>query len=120
MRNDAYKHTPEWGKYKALRAVGWTSLGVGIPAFAVGVVLAYATNSDNSDMGSDGLATAAAITASTGAALTVASIPILFVAYHYRYKAKQIGMNMGMTSLSTPSVGQNMSYAPAMSLTFTF
>ena len=29
---DAYKNTPEWGKYKALSTVGWTTFGVGMTA----------------------------------------------------------------------------------------
>ena len=33
---DAYKNTPEWGKYKALSTVGWTTFGVGMTATCVG------------------------------------------------------------------------------------
>ena len=116
MRKDAYKHTPEWGKYKALRAVGWTSFGVGVTATLVGGYLyLFVANTHGSDSSRPLL-----IPFYTGLGLTAASVPILVSAYHYRNKAKKIGMNMGMTRLSTPSVGQNMSYAPAMSLILTF
>ena len=37
--NDTYKNTPEWGKYKALRAVGWTTFGIGIATTATGTLL---------------------------------------------------------------------------------
>lgn len=117
LMNDSYKNTPEWGKYKALRTVGWTTFGVGIAAITTGVLLLFTSNSD---LGSDAMSTASKVAMISGAAITVASVPILCVAYHNRDKAKKIGMSMGVTQLSTPAIGQNMSYVPAMSLSVTF
>lgn len=56
----------------------------------------------------------------SGLGLTAASVPILISAYHYRSKARKIGMSMGVTQLSAPTFGQNLSYASAMNFTITF
>lgn len=40
-----YKHSNEWKKYKTLRAIGWSALGVGIPTTLFGVVLSAFQNS---------------------------------------------------------------------------
>ncbi len=113
--NDAYKNTPEWGKYMALRAVGWTTLGVGVAATATGILLCCASNSD---LGSDAMSTASKALMISGGVITAASIPIISVAYYNRNKAKKIGM--GITQLSSPTIGQNMAYTPAMNFTITF
>lgn len=118
LMNDAYKNTPEWGKYKALRAVGWTTFGVGIAATGVGTIVGLALgsihgpNTDKTQAGS--------IIVYSGLGLTAASIPILISAYHYRNKAKKIGMSMGLTQLAAPTFGQNMSYTPAVNFAVTF
>lgn len=114
---DTYKNTPEWGKYKSLRAVGWTTFGVGLAATTTGVLLLFTSNSD---LGSDAMSTASKVTMISGAAITVASVPILCVAYHHKNKAKKLGMSMGITQLSTPTFGYNLSYTPAMNFTITF
>lgn len=113
---DAYKNTPEWGKYKALRAVGWTTFGVGVTATGVGGFLYLALSSIN---GSE-KAQPGAIVFFSGLGLTAASIPILVSAYHYRNKAKKIDMSMSVTQISTPTINQNLSYTPAMNFTITF
>ena len=118
LMNEAYKNTPEWGKYKALRAVGWTTLGVGVAATATGVMFCFASNSD---LGSDAMSAASKALMISGGVITVASLPIISVAYHYRNKAKKTGViGMGMTRLSAPAIGQNMAYFPAMNFTVTF
>ena len=112
------QNTPEWGKYKALRAVGWTTFGVGVTATGVGTIVSLAlasihgSNSDKTKAGP--------IILCSGLGLTVASIPILFSAYHYRNKAKKIGMSMGLTQISKPTINQNLSYTPAMNFTIIF
>lgn len=114
---EAYKNTPEWGKYKALSTVGWTTFGIGIAATTTGVILLFTSNSD---LGSNTMSTASKATIISGTAITAASIPIICVAYHNKHKAKEIGMNMGITRLSAPSIGQNLSYTPALNFTITF
>ncbi len=116
LMKDAYKNTPEWGKYKALRAVGWTTFGVGVTATGVGGFLYLALSSIN---GSE-KAQPGAIVFFSGLGLTAASIPILVSAYHYRNKAKKIDMSMSVTQISTPTINQNLSYTPAMNFTITF
>lgn len=117
LMDDAYKNTPEWGKYKALSAVGWTALGVGVAMTTTGVLLCFTSNSD---LGSDAMSTASKALMISGGVISVASIPIISVAYYNRNKAKKIGVGMGMTQLSTPTVGQNICYTPAMNFTITF
>ena len=113
---DAYKNTPEWGKYKALSTVGWTTFGVGMTATCVGGYLyLILSNINGSDKAQPG-----AIVFFSGLGLTAASVPVLVSAYHYRNKAKKIGLSMGIAQLSTPSLRQNMSYTPAMNFTITF
>lgn len=113
--NEAYKNTPEWGKYRSLRTVGWTLLGVGLGTGVGGLVTAVCIGvlSDNSVW--PGVAVAG-----VGAGLTVASVPILITAYHNRAKAKKIGLSMGVTSLSVPSFDNNMSTTPGLNFTLTF
>ena len=118
LMNDAYKNTPEWGKYKALRAVGWTTFSVGMTATGVGAIVSLALSSIH---GSNHDKTQAGpIIIYSGLGLTAASIPILVSAYHYKNKAKKIGMSMGVTRLSAPTFGQNLSYTPAMNFTISF
>ncbi|MDE6116233.1 MAG: hypothetical protein K2O30_10020 [Duncaniella sp.] len=117
MVNDDYQNTPEWGKYKALRTVGWTTFGVGIAATTTGALLLFASNSD---LGSDAMPTASKALMISGGVITIASIPIISIAYHNRNKAKKIGINMGVTQLSAPIIGQNIAYTPAMNFTITF
>lgn len=113
--NEAYKNTPEWGKYKSLRTVGWTLFGVGLGTGAGGIITAGVISilSDNSP--APGWAIAG-----VGAGLTVASIPILVTAYHYRGKAKKIGMSLGMSPLYVPQIGNQWSSTPGINFAITF
>lgn len=112
-----YKSTPEWGKYKALRTVGWSALGVGVTATAAGLFFWLASNTD---IGSDAMALGGSITAIAGAGITLASVPILCVAYHNRYKAKKMALNLGVTHISNPVSSTQFNTAPALSLSFNF
>lgn len=117
LMSDAYKNTPEWGKYKTLRTIGWTTFGVGIAATTTGVLLLLTSNSD---LGSDAMSTASKAAMISGAAITAASVPILCVAYHNRNKAKKINMSMGVTRLQAPTLARNLSSTPAINFTITF
>lgn len=110
-----YKQTAEWGKYKALRAVGWTSFGVGSAAF-VGGVLTFLFES--SFTGKHSAAGPALMIG--GGALTIASVPLLVSAYSYRNKAKKISLNMGVSHINTPSLTTNPHISPALSLALNF
>lgn len=110
-----YKQTAEWGKYKALRAVGWTSFGVGSAAI-VGGFLTYLIESSFT-----GKHTAAGPALMIGGgALTIASVPLLVSAYHYRNKAKKMSLNMGVSHITTPSLTTNTHITPALSFALNF
>lgn len=110
-----YKQTAEWGKYKALRAVGWTSFGVGCAAF-VGGLLTFSIESSFT-----GKHTAAGPALMIGGgALTIASVPILVSAYIYRNKAKKMSLNMGVSHITTPSLTTNTHITPALSFALNF
>lgn len=108
-----YKNTSEWSTYKTLRAVGWSSLGVGVPMTLTGL-LGIALSSINGGNGGPFI-----IVTAVGGGLTVASVPLLITAYHYRHKAKKMALNVGVTSINTP-VTNRPDYTPALSLALTF
>lgn len=110
-----YKNTQEWGKYKALRAVGWSAFGVGVPATLVGLFLCGVALDASPAAG-----TAGAIVTISGGALTLSSIPLLISAYHYRNKAKKIALNVGVSSINTPSISNRIDYTPALSFALNF
>lgn len=115
--NEAYKNTPEWGKYKALRAVGWTTLGIGVATTATGTLLCLVSNSD---LGSDAMSGASKALMISGGVITMASIPIISIAYYNRNKAKKIGLSMGISQIVTPTMQLNMAYNPAINFAITF
>lgn len=86
--SQSYKNTPEWGNYKTLRVIGWSFLGVGIAAGVTGPFVLIV----NHEMSPHPKPWIGATIWGTGIALTVASIPILVLAYHYRWKAKKRDM----------------------------
>jgi|GluameStandDraft_1065615.scaffolds.fasta_scaffold10455_5 hypothetical protein len=110
-----YKNTQEWGKYKALRAVGWSAFGVGVPATLVGLFLCGVALDASPAAG-----TAGAIVTISGGALTLSSIPLLISAYHYRNKAKRMALNVGVTSINAPSISNRIDYTPALSFALNF
>lgn len=110
-----YKKTAEWGKYKALRAVGWTAFGVGSAAF-VGGALTFLI--EGSITGKHSAAGPALMIG--GGALTIASVPLLVSAYSYRNKAKKMSLNMGVSSITTPSLTTNTHLTPALGFALNF
>ncbi|MCM1356366.1 MAG: hypothetical protein NC212_08185 [Staphylococcus sp.] len=110
-----YKNTQEWGKYKALRAVGWSAFGVGVPATLVGLFLCGVALDASPAAG-----TAGAIVTISGGALTLSSIPLLISAYHYRNKAKMMALNVGVTSINAPSFSNKIDCTPALSFALNF
>lgn len=110
----SYKKSAEWGKYITLRAVGWTALGVGVASAATGWFVWLAENV------SSGKTTAGPALTIVGATLAVASVPILISAYHFKRKAKQMSLNVGVTQLSSPMVQNTVNYSPGISFSLTF
>lgn len=108
-----YKQTKEWGKYKTLRAIGWSALGVGVPVTFLGGVLS-AFQSSMSGSGALGIPVIVA-----GGVMTLSSIPLLTCAYYYRRKAIKLKVSMSsVESGFTSYVGVN--YSPALSFVVSF
>lgn len=110
-----YKQTQEWGKYKTLRAFGWTFLGVGCVSLFGGMfemALEHSFSGKHSAAGP--------IMMIAGGVLTVSSVPILITAYHYRNKAKKMALNVGVSSINTPSISNKIDYTPALSFALNF
>ena len=108
-----YKKTSEWGTYKALRAVGWSALGLGVPTTVTGVFAAI--------LGADGSTNPTGkIVFLTGVSLTAASIPLLATAYYYRHKAKKMHLTLGATGLTSPGSFNRADLAPGLALTLRF
>lgn len=110
-----YKKTQEWGKYTALRAVGWTTFGVGMATLSAGVI----TFLFESSLTGKHSATATALSVG-GGVLTLSSIPILISAYHYRNKAKKLSLNVGVSSINAPTILNTIDYTPALSFALNF
>ncbi|MCC8112886.1 MAG: hypothetical protein LIP03_02625 [Bacteroidales bacterium] len=108
-----YKKSKEWKKYKTLRAVGWSALGVGVPTTLVGVGVAAFADSQNGNGGGPGVPFIVA-----GGILTVASVPLLISAYHYRSKARQLSLQV--SALPQPTPMSSWSYSPTIGLRLTF
>ncbi len=107
--NFDYKQTPEWKRYKVLRAVGWSAVGVSVPTLLIGTCLM-----SMSDGSGDIYSTSSLI---TGGVLLVSGIAMLVTAYDYRSKAKS--MAVSLSAINTPSpIGHGI--APALSLSLTF
>lgn len=110
-----YRNTQEWGKYKALRAAGWSAFGVGVPATLVGLFICGIALDASPSAG-----TAGAIVTISGGVLTLSSIPLLISAYHYRNKAKKLAFNVGVTSINSPLISNRIEYTPALSFALNF
>lgn len=110
-----YKKTKEWKKFKVLGACGWSSLAVGIPVTLGGVVLAAFADSQNGNGGGAGVPFIV-----SGGVITLASVPLLISAYHYRNKAKNLGLGIGISAIATPCCQSSMSYNPALLVSFSF
>lgn len=118
-----YKKTKECTAYKALRAVGWSAFGVGIPITLGGLLYYiydhYVTVTEGGGKES-GIPKKIMI---AGASILGASIPILICAYYFkdRAKAKAAQVKLAFSTINTPKVANvGSSYAPALSFSLTF
>lgn len=110
-----YKKTPEWRKYKILRAIGWSVFGAGCVTtyLGLGMMMINGIEGGNYDPVS-------IITLSTGVGAILGGIGILSWAYNCRKKAKETRFQVGITQLASPEVGQRISCTPGISLALTF
>ena len=112
------KNTPEWKNYKTLRAVGWSSFGVGLGATVSGAFLSIIVGELNGhDKG-----VPFEIMTGVGAGLTFASVPLLIAAYKCKAKAKakNVDMSFGLSQLSAPNGVGDLYLTPALNLKFNF
>lgn len=111
----AYKQTVYWGKYKVLKAAGWTSFSFGIAATTVGIF------GGAIEEGATGEKPAVwDVIGYTGLGLFAASIPTLIVAYANKNKAYRV--SLGADCITAPVVvGSNRKVVqPALALRFNF
>lgn len=110
-----FKDTPEWQKFKIMRAVGWSCFGCGLGIGAFGGLLAMTVAIEKGDFVGPPL-----ICTVVGGSLVLASVPILAIGYHYKNKAKKMAFEMSMTQLYTPQIGHTCPYTPGIGLTLKF
>ena len=99
-------------KAKILKAIGWTSLGVGIPTMATGFFCAVATvyNGGNQKVWCG--------VCFTGVGLIIGSIP-LFI-YAHKNKQKALSLSVGSTSMTVPALNGAMQTEPVFALRIDF
>lgn len=111
-----YKDTKEWSKYKTLRAIGWSFLGVGLPSILVGPCLALTGGLTGDRVG----LAAGGIMLLMGMAMTISSVPILICAYYNRNKAKKMNMDLGFSAIDTQLSFGKPNSIPALAFTLNF
>ena len=110
-----YKQIREWKKFKTLQVCGWTALGAGSAMVVVGsFVFAFATE-DKWD--GDGVDPLIALPC-TGAALVVASVPMLVFAYKHKRKAKSLSFTASSLSVDLPNGSRQAQPALGLCLHF--
>lgn len=119
-----YTQTCQWRDYKRLRTLGWTFFGVGVPLTAGSYALLFAAVL-SSEHDARILAPLAGITFLAGGFMTLASIPILTVAYVKRHKAKHMQFDLNFAAVQPPVCGLSVSLsrrysAPALGLSLSF
>ena len=110
--SNIYKQTKEWKRCKVLRAIGWTSLGVGIPTTLVGV---YITGAQSIEGGTSAVGVPIIV---TGGILMVASAPLLIASNYFKRKAKRL--QMSMSTIEVPKYIDRTSCVPSLRLALTF
>lgn len=77
------RNSEDWKKHKTFKTLGWVAIGVGLPVTFTGFVVAIASAFNSNIKWSTG-----AWLMGTGAAVTVASIPLFTLAHKYKKKAR--------------------------------
>jgi hypothetical protein len=76
------KSSENWQKHKTCQALGWTSLGIGVPLTLIGLVSTIANAYNKEDNSA-----AAKWMLGSGAVLTTSSIPLFILSHKYKKKA---------------------------------
>lgn len=76
------KTSTNWQKHKTFQALGWTSLGIGVPLTLLGLVttIANAYNGNDNPTGTK-------VMLGAGAVLTASSIPLFIFSHKYKKRA---------------------------------
>ena len=85
---------------KILKIAGWTSLGVGIPTMFFGLLITAVENRDGPSTTNIGV-----VVLSSGAVLTLSSIPLFIVSHHYKTKGnklKAVSVSLGSQQVFIP------------------
>lgn len=107
----AYKNTKYWKRHKTFKALGWTFLGVGVPATALGFFLCVCSAMPDADLSDEQRADVERVglyCMIPGATLAVASVPMFCLSKANKKKAKK-EVSVGVARLAThdgiPSLG---------------
>ncbi len=115
-----YKQTPQWRKYKTLKAIGWSMFGVGI---AGTVVCTYGNAFDaftNANYNKGNKKTWSVLTG-VGVGLTACSIPVLTFAYINRAAAKKsVRLSPACSSIIVDTPTGNKEVVPALGVCLDF
>ena len=100
---------------KILKIAGWTSLGVGIPTMFFGLLITAVENRDGPSTTNIGV-----VVLSSGAVLTLSSIPLFIVSHHYKTKGnklKAVSLSLGSQQVFIPQGNRFVSgVQPALSV----
>lgn len=107
-----YKESKYWGRYTALRAVGWSCFGAGIGFFIGGMVGLIACI----EGGDDALYYTSASLLFASPVLVAGSIPMLTLAYVNRRKAKTMKSMVNLDLVSIPQTSLNRNHYSAKGL----
>ena len=110
-----YKQTSEWQKYKKLKIWGWTTFGVG-GAMVVGGCIGDAI--DNYEYHKDGTRIRFRVVWCIGIGVTVASIPMITLAYKNKRKAKNLSLAASSLSVDLPNGSRQAQPALGLCLHF--
>ena len=94
-----YKHYLKTAKI--LKIAGWTSLGLGIPTMFFGLLITAVENRDGPSTTNIGV-----VVLSSGAVLTLSSIPLFIVSHHYKKKGNEL------KKTATLSLGSQQVFVP--------
>lgn len=86
---------------KTLKIAGWTSLGLGIPTMFFGLLITAVENRDGPSTTNIGV-----VVLSSGAVLTLSSIPLFIVSHHYKKKGNEL------KKTATLSLGSQQVFVP--------
>lgn len=115
-----YKQTPQWKKYKTLKAIGWSMFGVGV-AGAVGCSYGNIFDAFTNVNYSKGNERTWSVLTGVGVGLVVCSIPVLTFAYANKSAAKKsVKLSPACSSIIADTPAGNKEFVPALGVCLDF